>query len=229
MKIKFIIIDDEPLAHTVIRNYCKDLSFMQNEGNCYNAVEAINLLKSKKIDLIFLDINMPKLKGFDFLRTLDFPPKVIVSSAYEEFAIEAFELNVCDYLLKPFSYERFLKAVYKAIDTPETSTTDDKENSSIFIKTDKKFEQISLASLQYIEACGSYTILYTEEKKIISKEKISDLEEILTNEFIRIHRSYIVSIKKIGEIHANSIRIGEREIPVGKVYKANVNKLIRNK
>ena len=120
MNISYIIIDDEPLAHDIIEEYCKDLEFMYLKENCYDALQAMNFLNKEKVDLIFLDLNMPKLKGFDFLRTLENPPKVIVTSAYKEYALEGFDLNVCDYLLKPYSFKRFLKAVNKAKSSDQT-------------------------------------------------------------------------------------------------------------
>ena len=234
MNTKYIIVDDEPIAHRVIEEYCKDLSFMQLQVNCYDALQALSYLKDHEVDLIFLDINMPKLKGFDFLRTLDHPPQVIVTSAYQEYALEGFELNICDYLLKPFSFERFLRAVNKAIDalsitsekTPDI--TKSTESDSLFIKGEKKYHQVALDDIIYIEACGNYSIVFLSKGQIITPEKISDLENMLASKhFIRVHKSYMVSTKKIKEIEGNQIRLGKKNLPIGRVYKMNVDKFVK--
>lgn len=233
MNLRYIIVDDEPIAHRVIEEYCKDLSFMQLQINCYDALQALSFLKTHKVDLIFLDINMPKLKGFDFLRTLDHPPQVIVTSAYQEYALEGFELNVCDYLLKPFSFERFLKAVNKAMDLlPATVgkvpiATKSTDMGSLFIKGEKKYHQVMLDDILYIEACGNYSTVSLTQDEIITPEKISDLEKMLASEnFIRVHKSFIVSTSKIKEIEGNLIRLGKKSVPIGRVYKMNVDKFL---
>ena len=155
MNVRYIIVDDEPIAHRVIEEYCKDLSFMQLKANCYDALQALSCLNKQKVDLIFLDINMPKLKGFDFLRTIEKPPQVIVTSAYQEYALEGFELSVCDYLLKPFSFERFLKAVNRAVDHLSGQREDSKVtrtlgDNRLFIKGEKKYHQVKLEDIIYI-------------------------------------------------------------------------------
>ena len=234
MNIRYIIVDDEPIAHRVLEKYCKDLSFMQLQVNCYDALQALNFLNSHKVDLIFLDINMPKLKGFDFLRTIDHPPQVIVTSAYQEYALEGFELSVCDYLLKPFSFERFLKAVNKAMDALSTApakypvATKSTDTGSLFIKGEKKYHQVRLDDIIYIEACGNYSTVFLRGSEIITPEKISDLEKMLVSQnFMRVHKSYIVSTSKIKEIEGNQIRLGKRSVPIGRVYKMNVDKFVR--
>ena len=165
--IKYIIVDDETASHDVIKDYADNLSFLSHQKSCYNAFEAIEYLNKNNVDLIFLDINMPKLTGLDFLKTLSNPPKVIITTAYKEFAIEGYELNVDDYLLKPFDFSRFVKSVNKVSDsltarssTPHTN--DINEDSKIFIKEDKKYYQISLKDILFIEAYGNYVKLHLD-------------------------------------------------------------------
>ncbi|HNP67603.1 MAG TPA: response regulator transcription factor [Aequorivita sp.] len=228
--LKFIIIDDEPLAHEIIEEFCSMLPHLQLEKNCYSAMEAMQYLNENTVDFIFLDINMPKLKGLDFLKTLSNPPKTIVTTAYKEHAIEGFELNVVDYILKPFSFDRLVKAVNKVSET-QLSKTVSKEFTPetftrFFIKGDKKHHQIDLKDLLYIEAYGNYTKLFLKNEMIISHEKISYFESILNNDnFLRVHKSFLVVVDKIKFIEGNRILIDDYKIPIGQTYKSNVNKL----
>ena len=228
--LKYIIIDDEPLAHEIIEEYCSMLPHLQLEKNCYSAMEAMQYLNENTVDFIFLDINMPKLKGLDFLKTLSNPPKTIVTTAYKEHAIEGFELNVVDYILKPFSFDRLVKAVNKVSET-QLSKTVSKEFTPetftrFFIKGDKKHHQIDLKDLLYIEAYGNYTKLFLKNEMIISHEKISYFESILNNDnFLRVHKSFLVVVDKIKFIEGNRILIDDYKIPIGQTYKSNVNKL----
>jgi DNA-binding LytR/AlgR family response regulator len=233
--IHYLIVDDEPIAHRIIEKYCDNLLHLEKKGNCYNAFEAMQFLNENEVDLVFLDINMPKLSGFDFLKTLSHPPKIIVTTAYKEFALEGYELNISDYLLKPFSFERFVKAVNKTIMSP-TSTErrvskkefeDTKsESKSFFLKGDKKHHQIHLESILFIEAYGHYTKVYLENEMIFSHEKISSFELLLPDSsFIRTHKSFIVAKNKIKHIEGNRILINEHKIPIGQTYKGNVNAL----
>lgn len=228
--LKYIIIDDEPLAHEIIEEYCSMLPHLQLEKNCYSAMEAMQYLNKSTVDFIFLDINMPKLKGLDFLKTLSNPPATIITTAYKEHALEGFELNVVDYILKPFSFDRLVKAVNKVSET-QFSKTVSKEITSetstrFFIKGDKKHHQIDLKDLLFIEAYGNYTKLFLKGEMIISHEKISHYHSILKEDnFLRVHKSFIVAIDKIKFIEGNSILINEYRIPIGQTYKSNVNKL----
>ena len=228
--LKYIIIDDEPLAHEIIEEYCSMLPHLQLEKNCYSAMEAMQYLNKSTVDFIFLDINMPKLKGLDFLKTLSNPPATIITTAYKEHALEGFELNVVDYILKPFSFDRLVKAVNKVseIHLPKTVSKDITSETSkrFFIKGDKKYHQIDLKDLLYIEAHGNYTKLFLKGEMIISHEKISQYQSILNEDnFLRVHKSFIVAIDKIKFIEGNSILINEYRIPIGQTYKSNVNKL----
>ncbi len=245
--IRYIIVDDEPIAHRIIEDYCAALPHLELAKNCYDALEALAFLQEQSVDLIFLDINMPKLKGFDFLRTLVNPPQVIVTTAYAEFALEGFELSVCDYVLKPFALPRFLTAVNKAlsnhsglssspISSPELSSPLASETStnssaskpeSIFIKGDKKHHQVMLKDITHIEACGNYCLVFTKESKIMTHEKISTFEAQLPDEdFLRVHKSFIVAKGHVVTISGSHVQIREISIPIGQTYKPKVMQLL---
>ena len=230
--MKYIIVDDEPLAHDVIESFCELLPHLSLEKHCYNAMEAMQYLNNNTVDFMFLDINMPKLTGFDFLRTLTNPPKIIVTTAYKEFALEGYELNVSDYILKPFSFDRLVKAINKAIsEVPKNTNTaissdTNQVTSRLFLKGDKKYHQIHLNDILYIEAYGNYSKVYLKDEMIVSHEKISHFEELLsTSNFLRVHKSFIVAIDKIKFIEGNRILIKDSKIPIGQTYKTNVNRL----
>lgn len=219
--MRYMIVDDEPIAHRIIEGYAGNLSFLEKAGNCYDAFEAIEFLQKEKVDLLFLDINMPKLSGLDFLKSLQNPPIVIITSAYQEYALQGFELAVCDYLLKPFALDRFLKAVNKAqaLFNQETPAS----TQSIFIKGDKKIHQVIFSSILAIEAAGNYCKIITREGTITTHQKISDFEQTLpSSRFLRVHKSFIISIDKIGSIEGNQIRINSLVIPVGPTFKQDV-------
>ncbi|MDN5201013.1 LytTR family DNA-binding domain-containing protein [Fulvivirgaceae bacterium BMA10] len=232
-KIKYIIVDDEPIAHRIIEGYCNDLPHLELQEHCYDALQAMQFLNNHRVDLMFLDINMPKLKGFDFLKTLSYPPKVIVTTAYKEFALEGYELNVCDYLLKPFSFERFVKAVNKAVSTTQTASiapahkeSTNTEKRRFFVKGDKKYHQVDLNDILFIEAFGNYAKLFLRDEMIITHEKISSYEELLpAGQFIRVHKSFMIAVDKINLVEGNRIIIQDHTIPIGQMYKLNVNKL----
>ena len=232
--IKYLIIDDEHVAHDIIKGYGDMMPNLALQKSCYNALEALAYLSDHKVDLIFLDLNMPKLKGFDFLKSLASPPKVIVTTAYQEFALEGYELNVVDYLLKPFSFERFIKAVNKAIGSSSpveaTSTTAKSENlkKTIFIRSDKKYIQLAIKDIQFIEAAGNYTKVVTGTETITTREKISVLLNVLaSDDFIQVHKSFAVSARHINSIEGNRIIIAEHTVPIGKLYKMQVNAFLK--
>jgi len=231
--IKYLIIDDEYLAHDIIKGYCDSLPNMQLMKNCYDALEAIEYLNNSNVDLIFLDLNMPKLKGFEFLKTLASPPKVIVTTAYSEFALEGYELNVSDYLLKPFSFERFLKAVNKTVSSTSKTTPSNIEkkeavSDSVFLRSNKKYVQVAIDTIQYIEAAGNYTKVITSVEVITVREKFSDVFELFSDlDFIQVHKSFAVSKKHIKSIEGNRIFISVHTIPVGKTYKTNIIQLLK--
>lgn len=230
--IKYLIIDDEHIAHDIIKGYCDILPNMELMKHCYDAIEAIEYLNKNKVDLIFLDLNMPKLKGFEFLKTLSSPPKIIVTTAYSEFALEGYELNIVDYLLKPFSLERFLKAVNKVMGSNSivknsTWAGDDATTKRIFLRQNKSYIQIEVDTILYIEAAGNYTKIIATNETITIREKISDmLESLPSDDFLQIHKSFAIALKHIKSIEGNRIHIGDHTIPIGKLYKANVNKIL---
>ena len=231
--IKYLIIDDEYIAHDIIKGYCDLLPNMKLMKNCYDALEALEYLNSNSVDLIFLDLNMPKLKGFEFLKTLSSQPKVIVTTAYQEFALEGYELNISDYLLKPFGFERFLKAINKTVNTTSNSTTSlmdkkDTSSKSIFLRSNNKYTQVTIDTIQYIEAAGNYTKVITTKETITVREKISDVLELLNDiDFIQVHKSFAVSKKHIQSIEGNRILVSENIIPIGKTYKTNIIQLLK--
>ncbi len=230
--MKYCIIDDEPIAHRIIEGYCKNLPYLEKTGNCYDAFEAMQLMSNHSVDLIFLDINMPKISGFDLLKTMQQIPKVIVTSAYEEFALEGYELNISDYLLKPFSFERFLKAMNKVIDyhQPTLIPSSKKKKDSFFLKGDKKIHQIHTDDILFIEAYGNYTKVFLAEETIISHEKISSFEELLpSSDFLRVHKSFIIAASKIKMIEGNRIMIREHFVPIGQTYKNRLKQLFQKK
>ena len=229
--IKYIIIDDEHIAHDIIKGYCDMLPDMKLQKNCYDALEAIQYLNGNSVDLIFLDLNMPKLKGFDFLKTLNNPPKVIVTTAYSEFALEGYELNVSDYLLKPFGFERFLKAINKTFSAPAQTVipkTEEKEEKRLFVQSENRYIQIAINDILFIEASGNYSKIVLANESLTTREKISDLLQTLSaTDIIQCHRSFAVSVKHINSVEGNRIKIGDHEVPIGKMFKENVNKLLR--
>ncbi len=230
--IHYMIIDDEPIAHKVIEAFTRDLPHLVLQSNCYNPMQAMEYLQTSEIDLMFLDINMPKMKGLDFLKLLKNPPAVIITTAYEEFALEGYELNVIDYLLKPFSFERFTQAVYKVQSSqskaePLVKSISKDQHESIFIKGDKKHIQVILSDICYIESIGSYCKLITKAESIITHEKISNFEKLLDSaNFIRVHKSFIVAKRHIKSIEGNRILISDQHIPIGQTYKLNLKNVL---
>jgi DNA-binding LytR/AlgR family response regulator len=231
--IKYLIIDDEHIAHDIIKGYCDMLPNLEFMADCYDAIEALDYLNKQPVDLIFLDINMPKLKGFEFLKTLASPPKVIVTTAYNEFAIEGYELNVVDYLLKPFSFERFLSAVNKVTaSTPQSKQVrvENEQTSAnqIFLKQNNSHIQVDVNTILYIEASGNYTKVVTTLDTITIREKISNTLEMLPkDEFLQVHKSFAIAKKHIKSIEGNRVYIGEFIVPIGKLFKANLIKILK--
>ncbi|PQB06845.1 DNA-binding response regulator [Polaribacter filamentus] len=231
--IKYLIIDDEPIAHDIIKGYCDMLPNMKFMADCYDAIEALDYLNKQPVDLIFLDLNMPKLKGFEFLKTLASPPKVIVTTAYNEFAIEGYELNVVDYLLKPFSFERFLSAVNKVTaSTPQLKQVrvenEQASANQLFLKQNNSHIQVDVNTILYIEASGNYTKVVTTLDTITIREKISTTLEMLPKEkFLQVHKSFVIATKHINRIDGNRIYIEDHTIPIGKLYKANLIQLLK--
>lgn len=226
-----IIVDDEPLAREVLESYLERIDGLELLASCDNAVKAFDVLKRENVDLIFLDIQMPKLNGIDFLKVLNPFPKVIFTTAYREYAIESYELNVVDYLLKPISFQRFLMSVNKAmnghlqVSVQESDDTDQlrTDDPYIFLKADRKMVKVYLKEILYIESLKDYVRIKLPQKDVISLQKISFLEQKLPEDcFLRIHRSFIVPIRKIEAFSNNVIEIGGTELPIGRNYKEKV-------
>ncbi|PSL31035.1 LytR/AlgR family response regulator transcription factor [Chitinophaga ginsengisoli] len=222
--INCLIIDDEPLARDLLVNYCSLLPTLCVAGICGNALDAKKLLQEQKIDLIFLDINMPMLDGIGFLKTVTNRPEVIMTTAYKEYAVNAFDLAVCDYLVKPFSLERFIISVNRAEarlnSTKGIVQKDTNRDNFIFLKTDGKIYRIEFDTLLFAEANGNYTRVVTLTNTLTLTMPFSGLEKLLpVNRFIKIHRSFIVNKAKIVSIEGNRVFINQHEIPIGRNYR----------
>lgn len=231
--IKCLIVDDEPPAREIIRRYVKDVPTLELVGECANALQAFALLQQQQVDLMFLDIRMPQLNGTDFLKTLKNPPKVILTTAYSEYALEGYELDVVDYLMKPISFDRFLKAVNKAyqqttVKSDPIPITEEKKNGSfVYFRADRKMVKVMLQDIFYIESMKDYVKVFTTNGMIITKQSISSVEAMLPEkEFIRSHRSYIVSVHHIKSFTSELIEISNAEIPIGKLFRNEVMKTL---
>ena len=235
-KIKCLVIDDELPAREILKNHISGVEALELCGTCSNAVEAISFLKDNRVDLLFLDIQMPHLLGTDFIRTLKNPPKIIFTTAFRKYAIEGFELDAVDYLLKPISFERFLKAVNKVLQVDlqgNASAPIPTENQSesvppfLYFRANRKMVKVLFNDILYIEGLNDYIKIITTDKTIITKHLLSSLEEMLpSNEFVRIHKSFIIAITKIESFNADSVEIAKKEIPIGRLFKFNLNKIL---
>jgi DNA-binding LytR/AlgR family response regulator len=224
MKYKYLIVDDEPLARKLVGSHASKIEGLELSGECGNAIEASNFLRTHTVDLIFLDIQMPEITGLQFINTLKNPPAIILTTAFREFAPEAFELDVVDYLLKPISFERLLKSVNKFFDRKANSSVSSvsTENAEMFLhlKADRKTHKIPMQDVLYIESLDEYVKVYVKDKIIITRENISTLELKLSgNHFVRIHRSFIVSTKAITSVSAEGVEITNKVLPFGRAFK----------
>ncbi len=229
-KVKVLLVDDEPYALDILENYLQGLAQMEIIGRCSNALDAFQVLQKTAVDLLFLDIRMPGLQGTELIRSLKNPPKVIFTTAFENYALEGFELNAVDYLLKPVSFPRFLKAIDKVfalLHIQSTHPSDQARESIpptqdifIYLKVERKTTKINVSEILWIESEGDYVKVKLKEKMIVSKHKISLLEELLPeDQFLRIHRSYIVSVAKIDSYHANFVEVVGTKLPIGRSFK----------
>ncbi|MES2780701.1 MAG: LytTR family DNA-binding domain-containing protein [Bacteroidota bacterium] len=228
-KYSCIIIEDEPLALERTKGFVQKTPFLQLNGTFENALDGLAYLKSNKVDLIFLDINMDELSGIEFLESTKIESKVIITTAYQEYALKGYELNVTDYLLKPFTFDRFLKAVGKLQETG-TQSIPVAAPEYIFIKTENRLEKINLSEILYIEGMGDYRRIHTINKKIMTLQNFSELEGMIpASSICRVHKSYMVSIHKIESIERNRIKIVNQIIPISETYKAQFYQVINNK
>lgn len=235
MKTRCLIVDDEPLARELIKSYVSKLENFEIVAECSDAMKALNVLRAKAVDLIFMDIQMPQITGIEFLKTLKHAPKVIITTAYREYALDGFELDVVDYLLKPITFERFLKSVNKFYqmnqDDVQLVASQGGEKGSdemfIYVKENKKVIKIYLSEIKYIEGLSEYVQIYTDKRKVIVKTSLTQMEEKLPAEqFLRVHKSYIISVNKIEAFTANTIEIQNKELPIGRSYKNVVLNLL---
>ena len=225
MKFKYLIVDDEPLARKLIASHASKIEGLEFAGECGSAIEAANLLRNKSVDLIFLDVQMPEMTGFQFAGTLGNPPAIILTTAFREYAPEAFDLNVIDYLLKPISFERVLKAVNKffnreASKSVAVTTITHNEHRYVHIKADRKIHNLKEPEIIYIESLDNYVKVHLRETILITRENISSLEQSLPcPPFVRIHRSFIINIKWVKSISNDGIELDGKELPFGRAYK----------
>jgi DNA-binding LytR/AlgR family response regulator len=221
-----LVVEDEPLAQNVLRKYIDEHPQLELGAVCADALEAQQILSKQPAAIVFLDINLPRLSGISFLKSLSRPPLVIFTTAYPEYAAEGFELDATDYLVKPFSFERFLKAVNKALeklDRRDVGTGASPAPSSIFIKADKKVYKVNLADILYLEALDDYVRVVTGGAQYLVHDTLKGLqEELPTAQFMRVHKSYIIANNKIVFIEGNYLRIGDKDIPIGASYKEEV-------
>ncbi|MBN1186593.1 MAG: response regulator transcription factor [Bacteroidales bacterium] len=236
-----LAIDDEPLALNVIKEYCERIDFLNLVTTCTSAMEALKYLNTQKVDLLFLDIQMPHISGLEFIKTLSSPPILIFTTAFPQHALEGFDLNALDYLLKPIPFDRFLQAVNKAFDlhnlrnkgisaqdTP-TNTTARAKPEYLMIKVEYSTKKINLKDIEYIEGLKDYVKIYIEHKPILTKSTMKNIESKLPeDEFVRVHKSFIVSLSHIKAIENNRIIIGDKYIPVGNQYKQKFNGIVKN-
>lgn len=234
MAIRCVIIDDEPLAIELIESHLTHFEYMEVLRTFKNVLHAMEFIKNNPVDLIFLDIQMPMLSGIDFLKSAKVAPKVILTTAYREYAVESYELNVVDYLLKPITFDRFFKAIDKYFELTSTQPSPPLinherglEKNFIFVKADKKHVKLNFGNILYVESIKDYIKIVTSESTVIVKEKISEIATNLPEQhFIRVHRSYIVNIQKITAFTNHDIEINKIEIPIGGMYKQQVLKML---
>jgi DNA-binding LytR/AlgR family response regulator len=239
MKIRCLIVDDEPLAVRLISSYVKEVPGLEVIAICNSAIEAFTVLRKQKVDLMFLDIKMPKMSGTDFLRSLSDPPKVIFTTAYRDYALDGYDLDIVDYLLKPVSLTRFLKAVAKAtklISHEHQFALNDNERPEndkafLYLKVEKEMTKVLVKEILFIESCKEYVKLHLEKNKnLMVKQSISSMEKLLSpHRFIRVHRSYIATIEKINSFTPGYILVENHKIPIGRLYKNEVSKVLKFK
>ena len=231
--IKCLIVDDEPPAREILTRYIDHVPTLQLAGECSNAIQAMSFLQNHPVDLLFLDIRMPQLNGNDLLRIIKNPPKVIFTTAYKEYALEGYDLDVVDYLLKPIQFERFLKAVHKAtqeVTPPEPAhhSSEKSQDAFVYFRADRKMIKVLLKDILYIESMKDYVKVFTKHQVIITKQSITSVQSMLPGHlFIRTHRSFIVATHSIKSFTNELIEIGNAEIPIGKLFRNEVLKTIR--
>jgi len=235
MIITCIVVDDEPLARDVLVKYISDCPILQLKASCKSAFEAIEIIRNSSIDIVFLDINMPRLSGLSMVKSMDHPPKIIFTTAYPEYAVEGFEVDATDYLVKPFSFERFMKAVNKAIGRLKArdrlnGAKDITESGKFIVKADGKMFQLEWKDIAYFEAMGDYIKIHTPNRTIVTHGTLKNIEDRLPEGmFMKVHRSFIISLASIEFVEGNRIKIGAEFIPVGQSYRANLESYLNGR
>lgn len=231
--IRCLVVDDEPPAREVLKRYIAELPLLQLAGECSNAVETLAFLQQHPVDLLFLDIQMPQLRGTELLTILKHPPKVVFTTAHPEYALQGYELDIVDYLLKPIQFDRFLKAVQKAVQLPAAMAEvaapppSPRQDPFVYFRADRKMVKVMLKDILYIESMKDYVKVFTEEGVIITKQSMTSVEAMLPEElFVRVHRSFIVSVQKIRSYTAELIEVEKAEIPIGKLFRNHVLKVL---
>jgi len=227
MKLNALIIDDEPMARKGLEEYMEEIDFLHRIASCENALKASRYLNEEKVDLIFLDIHMPKLSGIEFLKALKNPPLTIFTTAYADYAIEGYTLDVIDYLVKPITFERFLKASQKALEFQQLKARAeghaDEQTDYFFVRCDSKFEKVFFRDVSFVEALQNYAVIHVSGRKLITYITLTSLENQLPKErFIKVHKSYIISVSHIRAIEANEILIGDARIPISRTLRDDV-------
>jgi len=224
-----LIVEDEPLAATILEDYVRQVPYLRLTGRCADAMQALEALQEAPVDVLFLDIHLPGLKGLDFLRALQYPPQVILTTAYHEYALESYDLNAVDYLLKPIDFERFVKAVQK-LKRPTATATAIANRSFQFFNVNKKMVRVWLDEIQYVESLKEYVRIFLPGgKSIVTKMQLGELEKSLEGfGFLRVHRSFIVALRHIEAFTATELTAGGKEIPVGRQYKEEVARVLEN-
>ncbi|MGC3945907.1 MAG: LytTR family DNA-binding domain-containing protein [Chryseolinea sp.] len=226
-----LLVDDEPPALDILRTYIQSTPMLQVVGECHHAMAAFELLRQRQVDLIFLDINMPRLLGTEFLKTLTHPPRIVFTTAFREYAYDGFELGAVDYLLKPYSFERFLKAVHKVLELDQKSVDTQRDASNqvvekfLYVRADRKMVKVMVHEILYIESLKDYVKIFLPNHQVITKQTISSLEDMLPEEeFMRIHRSFIVPLRRIDSYNQHAVFVNKAELPVGPLYKNELMK-----
>lgn len=228
--LKCIIVEDETLAQDVIRTHLARIGDLELLGVFRTAPEALPALETGEVDIMFLDIRLPGMSGLHFLRTLPDPPLVVLTTAYAEYALESYEFNVIDYLLKPISFERFSKAVNKILDGRLYPVSPAPTGDHIFVKSNSKFFRVDFQEILYVQGMKDYLKIHTPDFTLITHQTMNDLEKLLPSRlFIRVHRSYLVAVRQIRSIYGNTIDLGKVEIPIGVNYKESVMELVGRK
>lgn len=228
MKINCLIIDDEPSSQTVLKNFVADVDFLELVKVCNNAIDALQVLKQNPdIDLLFLDVNMPKISGLTFYKSLQNPPEVIFTTAYPQYAVDGFEVNAIDYLLKPFSFERFFTAVNKVIEKRFSNGNQTEEGQFMFIKSNKTLHKINFEDILFVEAYGDYVKVHQEQQCLLTNATFTSVLETLPSDiFIRTHKSFAINFKKMNTISGNQITIQKHRIPIGQKFKSEFYQFI---